>query len=187
MTEKPVDAFVSAAPRDIPPVTLRPYRPEDCPALLAVFYRAVHEAEPGHAACRDAYSRAQRDAWAPLLAGRKAAERESAWAASLAAHTTLVAEEGETGAPVGFADLDVKQGYLDRLYVLPVFRGHGIASALAEALEQAARAAGRTRIFTHASLTARPFFERRGYRIVRRQTVERLGVQMENLVMEKGL
>ena len=174
MTEKPVDAFVSAAPRDIPPVTLRPYRPEDCPALLAVFYR-------------DAYSRAQRDAWAPLLAGRKAAERESAWAASLAAHTTLVAEEGETGAPVGFADLDVKQGYLDRLYVLPVFRGHGIASALAEALEQAARAAGRTRIFTHASLTARPFFERRGYRIVRRQTVERLGVQMENLVMEKGL
>ena len=50
MTEKPVDAFVSAAPRDIPPVTLRPYRPEDCPALLSVFYRAVHEAEPGHAA-----------------------------------------------------------------------------------------------------------------------------------------
>ncbi|HJD23944.1 MAG TPA: GNAT family N-acetyltransferase [Firmicutes bacterium] len=166
---------------------LRPYRPEDCPALLSVFYRAVHEAEPGHAACQDAYSRAQRDAWAPLLTGRKAAEREAAWAASLAAHTTLVAEEGKTGASVGFADLDGEQGYLDRLYVLPVFRGQGIASALVEALEQAARAAGRTRIFTHASLTARPFFERHGYRVVRRQTVERLGVPMENLVMEKEL
>ena len=43
------------------------------------------------------------------------------------------------------------------------------------------------RITTHASRTARPFFERRGYRVLRAQTVVRHGVALENFVMEKWL
>ena len=168
-----------------PAFALRPYRPADCPVLLRVFYRAVHEAQPGHAACRDAYAPEQLDAWAPRLAGEEAAAREAGWAVSLAAHRTLVAVCA--GEAVGFADLDEAVGYLDRLYVLPAFRGQGIASALTGALEAQARSAGRTRILTHASLTARPFFERRGYRAVRRQTVERYGVTMDNFLMDKAL
>ena len=41
------------------------------------------------------------------------------------------------------------------------------------------------KITVHASITARPFFEKRGYRLVRSQTVERRGVQMQNFHMEK--
>ena len=37
----------------------------------------------------------------------------------------------------------------------------------------------------HASITARPFFEQRGYRVVRQQQVERGGVLLTNFVMEK--
>ena len=40
-------------------------------------------------------------------------------------------------------------------------------------------------IITHASITARPFFEKRGYRIVKEQTVERRGIRLTNYVMEK--
>ena len=40
-------------------------------------------------------------------------------------------------------------------------------------------------VTTHASITARPFFEKRGYRVVKEQQVERHGVLLTNFVMEK--
>lgn len=39
---------------------------------------------------------------------------------------------------------------------------------------------------THASITARPFFEKRGYRVIREQLVERRGEKLKNFVMEKA-
>ena len=36
-----------------------------------------------------------------------------------------------------------------------------------------------------ASITARPFFEKRGYRVIREQQVERKGILLTNYVMEK--
>lgn len=116
--------------------------------------------------------RPYRDGDAPALA---------AWDDGFRAHVTLVAELD--GQLAGFGDLDPAAGYLDRLYVSRAFQGRGVASALCDALEGAARSHP---ITTHASRTARPFFEGRGYRVIRAQQVERRGVQLENFVMEKG-
>ena len=96
------------------------------------------------------------------------------------AHHSLVAVEGE-GLIVGFGDID-GTGYLDRLYVHRDRQGQGIATALLGRLERAVDAPV---ITTHASITARPFFEARGYRVIREQRVERHGVRMTNFVMEK--
>ena len=41
------------------------------------------------------------------------------------------------------------------------------------------------KIITHASITARPFFEKRGYRVVKEQQVNRQGILLINYVMEK--
>ncbi len=41
-------------------------------------------------------------------------------------------------------------------------------------------------ITTHASITAKPFFEKRGYKIVREQQVERQGIFLTNFCMEKN-
>ena len=41
------------------------------------------------------------------------------------------------------------------------------------------------RIVTHASITARPFFEKRGYRTLRERRVLRHGVPLTNYHMEK--
>lgn len=142
-------------------MTLRPYRSEDCPALAELFYNTVHTIN-----ARD-YTPEQLDAWAD---GRA---ELAAWDASFLAHTTLVAEMD--GVIVGFADLEAS-GYLDRLYVHRDYQGRGVASALCDALPQAR--------VTHASLTARPFFEKRGWRVVREQQVERRGVLLTNFVME---
>ena len=142
-------------------MTLRPYRPADCPALAELFYHTVHTV------CARDYSSEQLDAWADGQVDL------AAWNASFLAHTTLVAVEG--GTIVGFADL-APEGYLDRLYVHKDWQRRGVASALCDALAEAK--------VTHASLTARPFFEKRGWRVVREQQVERHGVLLTNFVME---
>ena len=75
--------------------------------------------------------------------------------------------------------LDPAAGYLDRLYVHRDFQRQGIARALCDALEGAAEGP----VETHASITARGFFARRGYRVLRAQQVERRGILLTNFVM----
>ena len=149
---------------------LRAYRPEDCPALAQLFYDTVHAVN-----ARD-YAPAQLDAWATGTVDL------CAWNASFLAHRTLVAQlEGQIA---GFGDIDVSSGYLDRLYVHKDFQSRGIATALEGALEGALSV---PLVYTDASITAKPFFLGRGYRLVREQRVERHGVALTNFRMEKLL
>lgn len=148
---------------------LRDYKSSDCPALAELFYHTVHTVNAGD------YSEEQRNAWADGQVDL------AEWDRSLCAHIAVVAEEN--GQIVGFGDAD-PTGYLDRLYVHKDFQGRGVASAICAALEGAVDAG---RIVTHASITARPFFEGRGYQVVREQQVLRHGVFLKNYVMEKRL
>ena len=81
---------------------LRPYHPDDCPVLAALFYDTVHTVN-----CRD-YTADQCDAWADGMVD------VAAWNRSFLEPTTYVAEQnGQIG---GFGDIS-PDGYLDRLYV----------------------------------------------------------------------
>ncbi len=146
---------------------LRPYRPGDCAALARLFYDTVHTVNT-----RD-YTPRQVNAWAGGQVDL------AAWERSFLARHTLIAWEGDL--VLGFADMD-GTGYLDRLYVHKDHQGRGIATMLCDALEKACPGGVYT---THASITARPFFEKRGYQVVRRQEVERRGVKLTNFLMEK--
>jgi len=55
------------------------------------------------------------------------------------------------------------------------------------AAEERARGLGLGVISTEASITARPFFERHGFRVVRRNVVVQHVVEMVNFSMEKTL
>ena len=100
-----------------------------------------------------------------------------AWNRSFLEHYTLIAvEEGEI---LGFGDID-KTGYLDHLYVHKDHQREGIASGLCDKLE--AHVPGNIR--THASITAKPFFQKRGYKVTKEQQVERQGILLTNFVME---
>ena len=118
------------------------------------------------------YTKQQLNAWATGTVDLEA------WNRSLTEHFTLVAMEN--GIITGFGDMDAT-GYLDRLYVHRDFQGRGIASALCDRLEASVSGP----VTTHASITARPFFEKRGYRVIKEQQVERRGVLLTNFVMEK--
>ena len=147
---------------------LRTYRTEDCPEMARLFYETVHAVN-----AKD-YTQAQLNAWA---AGDVDLH---AWNASFLAHHTVVAEMD--GKIAGFGDMD-ESGYLDRLYVHKDFQHCGVATAICDALEKFSTA---TEFTTHASITARQFFEKRGYAVVKQQQVERRGVLLTNFVMWKN-
>ena len=146
---------------------IRPYCTQDCPALCRLFYDTVH------AVNRRDYGPQELEAWAP------APPDPGAWDSTFLAHRTMVAEEN--GEILGFADMD-DIGYLDRLYVHKDHQGQGVAAALCDALEQGCEARP---FVTHASITARGFFEHRGYEVVQAQRVLRRGAELTNFVMKK--
>ncbi len=145
---------------------IRRYQESDCRELTELFYNTVHIVN-----AKD-YTKEQLDVWAT---GQTDLER---WNQSLQAHYSIVAVEN--GVILGFGDID-KTGYLDRLFVHAEHQRKGIATAICDQLEQAVPG----KITTHASITAKPFFEKRGYKVIKKQEVERQGIFLTNFVMEK--
>ena len=153
-------------------ITLRPYLSADADALAELFRASVHEL------AADDYDEDQRAAWAC------AGEDEDAFGKRLASMLTLVAMlEGEI---VGFASLRGKDA-LDMLYVLPEAARMGVATTLADALEKLAAARGVIAVTTDASETAAPFFARRGYTPLARNTVLVEDEWLANTSMKKDL
>ncbi|MDE5648847.1 MAG: GNAT family N-acetyltransferase [Oscillospiraceae bacterium] len=146
---------------------LRGYTPNDCKTLAELFFNTVHISN-----IKD-YSEEQINVWAT---GHIDLEQ---WNRSFLSHYTVIAEIN--GTVVGFGDID-NTGYLDRLYVHADFQRQGIATAICDKLEQASHA---EKIVTHASITAKGFFEKRGYKVVAKQQVQRQGILLTNYVMER--
>ena len=146
---------------------LREYKTTDCEQMAKLFYNTVHSVN-----AKD-YTEEQLNVWA---AGSVDLQE---WNQSFLKHKTVVAVEDDE--IVGFGDID-QSGYLDRLYVHMNYPGMGIASAIYNEL---ARAVLGDLITTHASITAKPFFEHRGYKVALEQEVVRQGIKLKNYVMEK--
>lgn len=149
---------------------VRDYVPADVDALIDLFREAVRRV-----AIRD-YSGAQVRAWAPDMA-----EREK-WVERRASRPTWVAEID--GKVAGFTDLE-SDGHVDMMYVHPDFKGRGVANALMAKVEEAAAEQKLGRLYTEASITAKPFFEKKGFRVIAPQTVHVRGQDLVNYRMEK--
>lgn len=144
---------------------LRRYNDCDFGAAAKLLYETVHAVN-----AKD-YNLEQLNAWA------KSADVLSPRRADLLRQNTLIAEIG--GVTVGFASMD-NCGYLDFLYVHKDYQNQGVATALCDELEKPF-----SKITTYASVTAKSFFEKRGYCVVREQEAERYGVKLKNYFMLK--
>jgi len=152
-------------------VTIRPYNSDDLHATVDIFLRAIKEVSS-----RD-YSPEQIAAWAKV-------DDLNAWGAARFSRPTWIAVVDDQ--PVGFTDL-TDSGLLDMMFVHPKFQGVGIASRLLARVESEAHAQGIKRIHTEASKTARPFFEKKGFVLVRAQRVEKRGQILENFLLEEAV
>lgn len=148
---------------------IRKYKSDDILEIAELFYNTVHTIN-----ARD-YTKEQLDNWAT---GKVDLEK---WDRSFLSHFTCVAVENNFIA--GFGDIDEK-GYIDKLYVHKDFQRKGIATLLCDQLESTVRT---NSVIVQASITAKPFFEKRDYKVIKEQYVERKGVLLKNCLMEKGL
>ena len=88
---------------------------------------------------------------------------------------------------VGFASITQQGGYLHSMFVHKDFQGKGIATILLNKIERYATATGIIRITSEVSLTARPFFEQRGYIVTEEQKRRANQLSLTNFWMAKNL
>lgn len=87
---------------------------------------------------------------------------------------------------LGFSSMNEK-GYLHSLFVHKNQQGKGIATQLLFEVERIAKQYGATEITSEVSLTARPFFEKKGYKVVKTQKYQANKLKLTNFVMRKRL
>lgn len=151
---------------------IRLFQPGDAEPIAQLFYETVHEVN-----IRD-YSRAQVQAWAPdnmdLIN----------WGEVCSSRCTFVADD--RGTIAGFGDLE-PNGHIDHFFCHRQYQRCGVGRAIYKAIEAQALASGIDRLFTEASITAKPFFQQMGFRVVKEQEVVCRGETFINYAMEKRL
>lgn len=191
---------------------LRPYHPSDCAALAALFYETIHTVNardyPQEQLDAWADGHVDLDAWNESFLAHNTyvavQECDGADDIDSCASDSAGSASGKTGGNansliIGFGDMD-DTGYLDRLYVHKDYQERGVATAICDRLEEdfclsrgqllqnsAMQKRKNDTFTTHASITARPFFEKRGYTVVKAQQVVRKGISIRNYIMRKRI
>ena len=155
-------------------IKLRKFESTDAQECAHLFYETIHSIN-----ARD-YLPEQLEAWAPPVTS----EIVGTFNRFLSKNISFVALIDEM--IVGFSDLR-DDGYYNCLFVHNNFQGQGIASQLYRKIEGAARDLDLSKLTTEASITAKPFFENKGYSVVKEQEKLHNGVFLRNYVMEKYL
>jgi len=154
-------------------IILREYTEKDAKALADIYYNTIHKIN-----IKD-YTQEQVDAWAPT-----SSLELDGWMKKWSKLKPIVAVIDNT--IVGFAEFN-DNGYIDCFYCHHAWIGKGVGASLMQAIEAKAKFNKIKRIFANVSITARPFFEAKGFSLVKEQVVEIRGVKLNNNVMEKIL
>lgn len=151
---------------------IRPYQAGEERELWQLFYHTIHAVN-----ARD-YTPEQLAAWAPSEIDH------DQWRVRIAGMNPLVCVAEET--IVGYASLLVS-GHVDHFYVHHAWQRRGVGARLYQTLEATAFERRLKELTSDVSITARPFFESRGFRVIRPQEVVRDGVMLRNFKMAKTL
>ncbi|MGL5787461.1 MAG: GNAT family N-acetyltransferase [Bacteroidales bacterium] len=143
----------------------------DIPIIQDLFSRTILESN------HEDYTQEQLDAWL------KRGENTELWEKRIQNHYFIVAHKNNE--VMGFASLR-KDGYLGHLFVDKKFQKEGIGRLLVKRIEKFATRNEMFQIIADVSLTAKPFFEKVGFGVVKRQTVN-IGIDVDNYLMQKNI
>ncbi|ENK2108635.1 GNAT family N-acetyltransferase [Vibrio alginolyticus] len=151
-------------------IIVRDYRESDASELWKVFYNTVHRIN-----IRD-YSEAQVNAWAPDSFSA------DVWQQKMNSISPFIAEVD--GQIVGYAALQ-RSGLIDHFFCHNGYQGQGIGLCLMHHVLSVGQSWEISRYYSEVSITARPFYEKFGFKVVSEQVVEIRGQKLRNFVMEK--
>lgn len=152
-------------------VRLKDFIKSDAKILRKLFYLSVHNT------CQGDYTKEQLNAWAPELFDY------NVWLNRLTSAETTVATIEQTTA--GF--ILTENCHIDCLFTHPNYQHMGVASALLKYAEDSTLKNNINHISTDASITAKPFFMKHGFKEVEENNVELRGQVFVNFRMIKSL
>ena len=100
----------------------------------------------------------------------------------LLSHNHFIGAFDKANRMVGFSSMN-KDGYLHSMFVHKDWQGKGVATQLLSEVERIAKQLGVVEITSEVSLTARPFFEKKGYEIVKIQKYRANKLELTNFIM----
>ena len=153
-------------------ILLREYISKDCEKIVQLFYDTIHSVIAAD------YNENQLEAWAPKIMDKPL----NYWDNRFLQGGTVIAEKD--GVIIGFGTIKPPD-YFDMLYVHKEYQRIGVATMIANEIEKILLNNNITTITTEASITAKPFFEKRGYIVLREQEVEIRGQLLANYRMQK--
>lgn len=133
------------------------------------------------AICKTDYDNDQIEAW---ISDTKNNESRERWQNVLTKQFVLVAQH--ENKIVGFATLD-KGSYIDFFYVHKDYQRQGIANKLYTDIENESKRQQQTILTSDVSKTARPFFEKQGFKVIAEQIVNKKDINLINYKMKKTL
>ncbi len=152
-------------------ITVRSYKENDSQALANIYYNTIHHINSKN------YSKKQIEAWAP-----KSCLELEGWQKKWKKLSPMVACLDDI--IVGFAEFE-NNGHIDCFYVHHEWQGNGVGSTLIGEIIKQAKIKNISRIFAEVSITAKPFFEKMDFTVIKEQIVNIRGIELKNFVMEK--
>ena len=107
------------------------------------------------------------------------------WKELFAKNDYIGALDGQ-GNIIGFSSMD-SDGHLHSMFVHENWQGRGVATRLLSEVEKMAQKYGVGKIHTEVSITARSFFEKHGYKTMKKQKQKANQLFLTNFKMEKVL
>ena len=147
---------------------VRKFQKSDAHALWRLHFQTIREF------CIKDYSLAQVEAWAPEE------YLPDGWLNRLQAINPFVAIVN--GEIAGYADLQ-DDGYIDHFYCSKQHIGKGVGGYLMRHILSTADLKNIEQLYSHVSITAKPFFEHFEFKVKKSQIVNVRGIDMQNYLM----
>lgn len=152
---------------------VRPVTEDDIPELRELFRSTVLSIN-----IKD-YTKEEVEDWASC------GDSTERWKELLSENTYIVAIDA-CGRIIGFSSMNAN-GHLHSMFVHKDWQNKGVATVLLSEVEKIAAKYGVTEIISEVSITARPFFEKHGYEVVKVQKRRANRLELTNFVMKKRL
>jgi putative acetyltransferase len=140
--------------------------------IWQLFNQTIHHVNAEH------YSQEQLDAWSPSIFDK------IQWSNKLAKLSSFVCVTEEK--IVGYSDLQAN-GYIDHFFCHHQYQGQRVGTTLMAHIHTIAMQKHMTQLSADVSITAKAFFESKGFKVVKQQAVPTRGQILTNFKMVKAL